>query len=241
MSPEFKRFRIDRLSREQALAALMAAAERFEFVEFGKREFCDGHFGCCAGVVQRQFGSWKAGIDALHEELAKRGRTLVTRSRAFIPDENLYAEMERIWRLTGQRPSRHEWERHSPQYSYGTYKRRFGGWQQACLAFIEQRMGAHVKARSANPSPANRVTSAASTKAPTVREEIPLRLRLRVLDRDGFKCGLCGRSPAIEAGVQLHIDHVLPVSRGGKATLENLRTLCAECNLGRGNITELGA
>jgi len=41
--------------------------------------------------------------------------------------------------------------------------------------------------------------------------------------------------------VVLHIDHVLPVSRGGLATLENLRTLCEKCNLGRGNVTELGA
>lgn len=240
MSLEFNRSRIDRLSREQVLAALMAAAEHFQFGEFGKREFSDGHFGCSAGVVQRQFGSWNAGIEALREELAKAGRTLAARSRAFIPDAELYEEMERIWHLAGQRPSRYEWERHAPRYSYGTYKRRFGGWQQACLAFIEQRMGTHIEARSENPSTTTRLPRT-STKPPTVREEIPLRLRLRVLDRDGFRCCLCGRSPAIEAGVVLHIDHVLPVSRGGLATLENLRTLCAECNLGRGNVTELGA
>ena len=65
------------------------------------------------------------------------------------------------------------------------------------------------------------------------KRDIPLKLRLRVLQRDDFKCVLCGRSPAVNVGVVLHIDHIIPVAKGGETKLENLRTLCKECNLGK--------
>lgn len=38
-----------------------------------------------------------------------------------------------------------------------------------------------------------------------------------------------------EDGVKLHVDHVVPVSRGGKSTMDNLQTLCEDCNCGKGN------
>ncbi|MBI3782921.1 MAG: HNH endonuclease [Deltaproteobacteria bacterium] len=84
-------------------------------------------------------------------------------------------------------------------------------------------------------------TSCATETIDPVRRRAPTaRLRLQVLDRDSFRCVLCGRSPALERGAILHIDHVIPFSRGGPATLDNLRTLCQRCNLGRGNAMSLG-
>lgn len=56
-------------------------------------------------------------------------------------------------------------------------------------------------------------------------------LRYNILKRDAFKCVLCGRSKL--DGVKLHVDHILPVSKGGKTVPSNLRTLCADCNLGK--------
>ena len=38
-----------------------------------------------------------------------------------------------------------------------------------------------------------------------------------------------------EDGVKLHVDHILPVSRGGKTVMSNLQTLCEDCNCGKGN------
>jgi 5-methylcytosine-specific restriction endonuclease McrA len=35
-------------------------------------------------------------------------------------------------------------------------------------------------------------------------------------------------------GVELHVDHVTPWSKGGETTLANLQTLCNKCNLGKG-------
>jgi len=62
---------------------------------------------------------------------------------------------------------------------------------------------------------------------------ISLSLRLKVLNRDNFRCVFCGKSPATDFGTKLHIDHSVPFSKGGKSTLENLQTLCEECNLGK--------
>lgn len=62
---------------------------------------------------------------------------------------------------------------------------------------------------------------------------VNLRVRFLVLERDGFKCVYCGRSPAKDNDVALHIDHVHPKSKGGSDLPENLVTACQECNLGK--------
>ena len=62
------------------------------------------------------------------------------------------------------------------------------------------------------------------------------RLRFKVLKRGNYKCVACGRSPAKDPNVELHIDHIIPWSKGGETVLENLQILCAECNLGKSNI-----
>jgi len=67
------------------------------------------------------------------------------------------------------------------------------------------------------------------------KREISERMRFRILMRDGFACKACGRSPATEIGVELHVDHILPWSKGGETVEENLSTKCKECNLGKGN------
>lgn len=56
-------------------------------------------------------------------------------------------------------------------------------------------------------------------------------LRYDILKRDGFRCVICGRSA--DDGIKLHVDHILPVSKGGKTVPNNLRTLCDSCNLGK--------
>lgn len=56
-------------------------------------------------------------------------------------------------------------------------------------------------------------------------------LRYDIMKRDGFRCQICGASAA--DGVKLHIDHIIPVSKGGKTDPSNLRTLCSRCNIGK--------
>ena len=56
-------------------------------------------------------------------------------------------------------------------------------------------------------------------------------LRYDVLKRDKFRCTICGATA--QDGVKLHVDHIFPVSKGGKTELDNLRTLCERCNRGK--------
>lgn len=62
------------------------------------------------------------------------------------------------------------------------------------------------------------------------------KLRFDVMRRDGFRCKYCGRTEA--DGVKLHVDHIKPVSKGGKTEMSNLQTLCDECNLGKSDFYE---
>jgi 5-methylcytosine-specific restriction endonuclease McrA len=66
------------------------------------------------------------------------------------------------------------------------------------------------------------------------RKWIAAAVRWRVMKRDGFRCVACGKSPATHKGVDLEVDHVRPVSRGGGDQEGNLRTLCFACNRGKG-------
>lgn len=64
---------------------------------------------------------------------------------------------------------------------------------------------------------------------PPYHRTIPVSRR-GVLRRDGGKCGYCGE-PANT------IDHILPKSRGGRDTWENLVACCVRCNNTKGNKT----
>lgn len=56
------------------------------------------------------------------------------------------------------------------------------------------------------------------------------RLRFQILNRDGFTCVYCGRQAP---DVALHVDHRMPVSRGGTNHPSNLCAACVDCNLGK--------
>ena len=63
------------------------------------------------------------------------------------------------------------------------------------------------------------------------RKSLSKRKRFRIFKRDNFTCTYCGsQSP----DVVLHVDHILPVSRGGTNKEDNLVTACDSCNLGKG-------
>lgn len=64
-------------------------------------------------------------------------------------------------------------------------------------------------------------------------------LRERVMRRDNYTCQVCGKYMPDEVGLQ--IDHIVPVSKGGKTVLSNLRVTCDKCNRRKGaKIVEFG-
>jgi 5-methylcytosine-specific restriction endonuclease McrA len=67
-------------------------------------------------------------------------------------------------------------------------------------------------------------------------EDFTPELKEQILKRDGYKCIICGRSS--KEGYELHVDHILPKDKGGKATLENGQTLCSICNFRKKNYNQ---
>jgi hypothetical protein len=57
------------------------------------------------------------------------------------------------------------------------------------------------------------------------RTPIPGNIKLLVWTRDGGACIYCGSKS------NLHFDHVIPVSKGGGNSAQNLQILCQTCNL----------
>ena len=55
--------------------------------------------------------------------------------------------------------------------------------------------------------------------------------RYDILTRDSYRCRICGRTA--HDGVKLEVDHIIPVSKGGKTIDSNLQTLCFDCNQGK--------
>lgn len=58
--------------------------------------------------------------------------------------------------------------------------------------------------------------------------------RLNVYTRDNFTCLYCGKQPGTK---NLTLDHVLPKSRGGAFSWQNLATACLECNYIKADMT----
>lgn len=241
MDFKFQRKRVDVIPEAKILEELENTAKHFNYIEFGKRDF-DRVAGISSSTVRKFYGgSWTKGLEALKKQLQQKGLDLSPRPHApnrIFSDKELFDEMERVWQIVGQRPSRTEWEMSKPKIAYQTYKQRFNGWTNACLKFIEYKMGGEILADNfVLPDPiergAKKVNKAEYGHANS--RNIPLSLRLQVLSRDNFRCTYCGKSPATNLGTVLHIDHILAFSKGGTSVLENLQTLCEECNLGKSN------
>lgn len=64
-------------------------------------------------------------------------------------------------------------------------------------------------------------------------------LRVRIYTRDGGRCRYCGNEVGKDRpGFRLAtLDHVIPRSRGGPNSEENLVTSCVDCNAWKGDRT----
>ncbi len=171
-----------------------------------------GKFSC--KPYRNRFGSW-------NQALKRAGLDVVKLRR--VPEQELFENLESIWRKLGRQPFYAEIRKPFSKYTITIYCRRFGGWFKACEAF--------VKSKSGDPEFVKLLRPKSISQSRVVGEK----LRLQVLKRNHYARVICGHSPAMRLGITLHVDHIIPFSKGGGNNLENLRVLCDRCNLGRGN------
>ena len=164
-----------------------------------------------------KFGSW-------NNSLKKAGLSITTRMN--ISEEELFQNLADLWQHFGRQPKFHEVRQPLSKFSAATYGNRFGSWYNALKAFIATMNGDIIETKQTN-------NEKNATNNP---RSINYRIRFKVMQRDDFKCQICGASPAMQAGVLLHVDHIVPVAKGGQATMDNLQTLCQKCNLGKSDL-----
>ncbi len=187
------------------------------------RQDVDEHSRVGSAIFSRRFGSWPNAVQSAGLQVARSGQRFT--------DDELFENLLAVWTFHG-RPPTHDEMREAPSRVTGdTYRERFRTWNRAIAAFVERANTEHESQPIVEAaSPLKKVERAAED----VRK-IGLGLRFQVLHRDRFRCVLCGDHPARNAECILHVDHVIPWSSGGKTRADNLRTLCATCNVGRGN------
>ncbi len=86
-----------------------------------------------------------------------------------------------------------------------------------------------------SPSFSMLLPSVVALKQYVVQDRPPAFTRFNLFLRDTFACQYCN-SPH-----DLTFDHVVPRSRGGRTTWENIVTACAPCNLAKGGRTPVEA
>lgn len=193
------------------------------------REFCS-YVGISESTIDRHFGSWsifcnKAGLNSRY-------------MRGLNKDE-LFENLEEVWLKLGRQPRAKEMKQPLSKISISRYQKEFKkDWYEICCKFLAWKSGTTAdEIREANQLDKRRYENDSQITHKTNRT-ISLSLRYDVLKRDNFKCVKCGRTPANNSEVQLHVDHVIPWSRGGETVVDNLQTLCAECNYGKSNKIE---
>lgn len=182
-------------------------------------------------VIASRFGSWAKALQAAGLELSAHGRRWT--------DDDYFENLLAVWVYYGRPPKYREMNMAPSNITVGAYEAKFGTWGRAKVAFID-RVHSDLTTPSENDTvvrqtPVSATSSTHTNSASANIRSIRLGLRYDVLHRDRFRCVQCGRSPATDPGCVLHVDHIVPFSKGGQTTAENLRTLCSNCNVGRGN------
>ena len=174
----------------------------------------------------KRFGSW---LEACEKAGLRKTRNYN------ITEEELFQNLEEIWIKLGRQPRREEVSTSISRYSSATYEYRFGTWRKALEKFVTYVNNEENEENASSEEAIKSLEVEPSTKHKTSRA-INWRLRFIVMRRDNFKCKNCGRSPATDPSIILHVDHMKAWTNGGETVLENLQTLCSKCNIGKSDL-----
>lgn len=171
-----------------------------------------------SSTVALRFGSW-------HSALKRAGlEKTIDRN---IPTEDLFRNIVEVWSALGRQPKTRDLSGSVSKFRSSTYAYRFGSWRNALRMFVDWANDQNIPMESREQSDRQ------SRKTP---RNVNWRLRAQVLMRDEARCRLCGASP--RDGAKLHVDHVVPWSKGGETVLANLQILCEQCNIGKSDLSD---
>jgi len=213
------------LTHEAVIASLRAYAAEFPGTPVTQEEIAR-RLGVDKGSITRKFGKWQ-------DLLSEVGISPVPLGRRYT-DEECFENIVALWTHYGRQPNFAELKRPPSTVGSKAYLTRWGGWRAALGAFIKYVNQEPQETQEAASEKISTEISEQQTAPVATPRSISLSLRYKVLSRDRFRCVICGRSPAKDPSVELHVDHIHPWSKGGQNTEENLRTLCFDCNLGKG-------
>lgn len=182
-----------------------------------------------ASTISKAFGSWAKALAAVGLEVSSQWRPKTN-------DDDLLSNLATVWESLGRQPKQSDLRPPLSRFSADTYKRRYGSWRNALETFVDSANDVVPQGNAANLSSATVVMTPSPLQKQRTQRDPSWRLRFLVNRRDRFTCRACGRSPANEVGVVLHVDHIDPWSKGGETTLDNLQTLCQKCNLGKSDL-----
>lgn len=179
-------------------------------------------------IISSRFGTWANGIKKAGLEISQYGHRY--------SEDEYFENLLNVWTYHGRQPLLRHMDESPSGISSGAYENRFDGWRKALEAFVARmNQDEQIFKKEIREKPIKQDIKNHSIDVED-RHGIPLGLRYKVLCRDKFKCVKDGRSPATDPTCRLQVDHIVPFTKGGKTILENLQTLCEECNLGKGNI-----
>jgi 5-methylcytosine-specific restriction endonuclease McrA len=199
---------------------LRVAAESIGKLKLSQAEYeLEGTFN--SATLRRRFGSWNNALQKAGLKITKPASK-----------DELLNNLKHVWDTLKRQPLIIDMVKPLSEYSHEIYARNFGSWRRALEAFVS----IHAKP-GGKPYPPLTKTSAARPRRikrkKKLAKSITKSMRYDIFKRDKFRCVICGRSPASHPGITLHVDHIIPVSKGGETTYENTRTLCDDCNYGK--------
>ncbi|MFA5427919.1 MAG: HNH endonuclease [Sulfurimonas sp.] len=207
------------VANEEIIDDLKAVAKKLQKSTVTQKDYgANGNFDCT--TVSRRFGTWNKALKVAQLSFSNESN---------ISDEGLYENILNLWQHFGRQPRRSDLTSEMSSFSQSPYNRRFETWTNSLQNFVNYANGEDLDLP-------NLIDKNKNGKAKKIGRDPSLRLRYKVLLRDNFTCKQCGASPAKDQNIELHIDHIIPWSKNGETTLENLQTLCSSCNLGKSNL-----
>lgn len=224
------------LKKELLLEDLLRVATEIQNPKLTIEEYDKyGKYG--STTIHKRFGGWNKAKDNAGLEIGRNYNTSI--------DEYMQNILE-LWTHYGRQPKYAEVVKPLSKYNISSYENKFGSWRTALEKFIEYVNSDNINEESTKVENEiielttldNRYIEDKSKEIKIKRtsRSINLRLRFTVLKRDNFSCKKCGQAPAKDPNVILHVDHIIPWSKGGETIIENLETLCDRCNLGKSNV-----